>query len=194
VSWLRALLSPILDSDALSIRRAALCVTLPSVAACHSGQPRTLTPDEQARWTRDSARYVQDSVKWVHDSVVRDSISRTVDTDSLYRLYHRMLVAPDPVPIMLLVNCEAGRLTWQYGTIPGMAAIGRMEDTLWRPAERDATNRMWEKIHNMSVEEMTHQSVSPSKCGWQWGRKMPEPYRGTELNVLPSRPQRPARP
>jgi hypothetical protein len=173
--------------------RTGLCMALPSVAACQSGQPRTLTPDEQARWTRDSARYVQDSVKWVHDSVVRDSISRTVDTDSLYRLYHRMLVAPDPVPIMLLVNCERFRLTWVYAGLPAIAAMTRMEDTLWRQNERDVANRMWDRIRNMSVDQMANQGTSRSKCGIRAPR-MPRSYNGTDLDAIPSRPQRPARP
>jgi hypothetical protein len=118
-----------------------------------------LTPDEQARWTRDSAQYAQDSSKWVRDSVVRDSISHSVDTDSLYRLYHRMLVAEDPVPIMFLVNCEGLRLMWKYGGLPANDAMTRMTDTLWRKDEGQAANRMWSKLSNMSVQQMAGQGI-----------------------------------
>lgn len=55
---------------------------------------RALTPAEQADWTRDSLKYVTDSLKWVRDSLVRDSLARAVNTDSLYRLYRSMLHAP----------------------------------------------------------------------------------------------------
>lgn len=173
--------------------RLALVVALPSVAACQLGHRHPLSAEEQARWSRDSAQYVQDSLKWVRDAVVRDSISRSVNTDSLYHLYHQMLVAPDPVPIMLLVNCESGRVTWLYGT-PGITAMQRMDDTVWRPNERAAANRMWDKIRNMSVAQMGTQGVSPSKCGWRKYPKMPEVYNGTDLETVAPRPRPPKRP
>lgn len=97
-------------------------------AACQRSQ--NLTPQQDAAWKRDSTRYVQESTKWVRDSIVRDSISRTINTDSLYRTYRRMLDAADPVPLMGLIYCEGARLAWRYGAIPAVAATERMEDTL----------------------------------------------------------------
>jgi hypothetical protein len=104
-----------------------------------------------------------------------------------------MLVAPDPVPIMLLVNCERGRLTWQYGAEPAIGAMTRMEDTLWQKNERAAATRMWNRIANMSVDQMVTQGVSPSKCKWPWPQ-MPRVFNGTDLDVIASRPHPPKRP
>jgi hypothetical protein len=160
-------------------------------AACQHNADRSTPPSPE--WLRDSTKYVADSAKFVHDSVVRDSISRTVNTDSLYRLYRRMLAAADPVPVMAMVGCELGRLTWTHGGLPGLAAVTRMEDTLWRHDERDSVKRMWARVSNMSVEDMAKQGLSPKRCGWR-GPNHPEFFNGTDLDALPPRPQRPKRP
>lgn len=174
-------------------RRLGSLVAVASVVGCALGHPHALTPAEQARWSRDSAQYVLDSAKWVHDAFVRDSISRTVNTDSLYHLYREMLTAPNPVPIMLLVNCERGRLTWLYGS-PAIAAMTRMGDTLWHKDERDAANFMWDKLRNMTAAELVQQGTNPVKCGWRGLPKMPEVYNGTNVDVIPPRPRPPKRP
>lgn len=168
-----------------------MCLVLSAVTACQAG-PRHPTPAAQIRWSQDSAAYVRASAKWVRDSVVRDSISRTINTDSLYRLYHRMLNATDPVPVMLLVNCERGRLTWTYGLEPALHALQRMQDTLWRAGERGLASRMWDRIQNMSVAEMADQGVSPGKCGWKSPAR--RAYDGTDLSTIGDRPQSPRRP
>ena len=175
------------------VRRTAFIAALPSVAACQGGNHRNPTPEEQARWRRDTAKYIQDSTKWARDSIVRDSISRSINTDSLYRLYHRMLAASEPVSIMFLVRCEEGRLPWRYGVEPATAAMTRMNDTLWRSDEREAANRMWDKIRDMSVGEMAGQGVNNVKCGWP-RPKMAESYRGTNLVFIDPRPVAPKRP
>jgi len=111
--------------------RLVCCLVLPGAVASQLRAQRTpLTGEQLARWQHDSAQYVRDSTKWVRDSAVRDSISRAANTDSLYHLYRRMLTAVDPIPIMALVNCETGRLTWEYGGPPALGAMSRMYDTL----------------------------------------------------------------
>lgn len=175
------------------VRLAGLSVLLLSLAgtACRHRADRSTPPSPE--WLRDSTKYVADSAKFVRDSFVRDSISRTVNTDSLYRLYRRMLAAADPVPVMAMVGCELGRLSWTYGGLPVDAAVARMEDTLWRRGERDSVKRMWVRISNMSVEDMAKQGLSPRRCGWR-ASHMPEFFNGTDLFALPGRPQRPKRP
>lgn len=127
--------------QATPVRLAGLLLLLLSSAgaACHHNADRSTPPSPE--WLRDSTEYVADSANFVRDSVVRDSISHTVDTDSLYRLYRRMFAAADPVPVMALVGCELGRLSWTYGGLPVGAAVKRMEDTLWRRSERDSVKR-----------------------------------------------------
>ena len=170
-----------------ALRTVLMWLALPAGAACQLGA-RHPSPEAQARWTQDSAAYVRDSTKWVRDSVVRDSISRTINTDSLYHLYHRMLLAKDPATLMGLVNCEDGRLSWKYGAEPAELATRRMQDTLWRPGERDAAKRMWDRIQNMSVGLMATQGVSPRKCGWE-PPAMGEFYNGTDLLAVGGRPR-----
>lgn len=46
----------------------------------------------------DSVKYVTESTKWVRDSVAIDSISRTINTDSLFHLLRAQLHAENPVP------------------------------------------------------------------------------------------------
>src|SRR5689334_12155470 len=89
---------------------AVVLVSAITVASCTS--IGSVSPEAQARWSRDSAAYVRDSIKWARDTFVRDSISRTVDTDTLYRLLHTMLVAQNPVPLFAEYECASGSLNW----------------------------------------------------------------------------------
>src|SRR5687768_4155157 len=49
------------------------------------------------------------------DSTVIDSIVRSANTDSLYRLYRTMLYAPTPAPIYQQIICESFRIGERYG-------------------------------------------------------------------------------
>ena len=75
-------------------------------AACQAGRSPASRTAAAAQWSKDSAKYSEDSIKWVHDSIVVDSISRTVNTDSLYRLIRAQLRADNPVPIQRAIDCE----------------------------------------------------------------------------------------
>ena len=147
-----------------------------------------------AQWTLDSAKYVQDSVKWVRDSVVLDSISRTINTDSLYRLYRRTLYSTTPVPLVFAEMCETERLFDRYGSIPGGQAIRRMQDTLWRPTETADVARMDAQIHSMSVAEMMSLSTDRRKCGYQNEPRAPDSLNGTLLRTTNGRPIPPKKP
>jgi len=120
-------------SDQCDSHMNRIPVTRPTAIPLLSpSRPSSRIPLQSKSLPRSQLREVphQDSTKWVRDSIVRDSISRTINTDSLYRTWRRMLHAPDPVPLMGLIYCEGARLAWRYGTIPSLAASERMEDTL----------------------------------------------------------------
>ena len=54
---------------------------------CAQHLPRPLAPEVQARWASDSSAYEARLAKYLRDSTVIDSIARTVNTDSLRKLY-----------------------------------------------------------------------------------------------------------
>lgn len=154
---------------------------------------RALTPAEQADWTRDSLKYVTDSTKWVRDSLVRDSLARAVNTDSLYRLYRSMLHAPDPVRYMAAIDCERFRLWWRNGFIPGEAAIHRAESTVFAPGDKADADRMRLRLDRMTPEQNATLSVSPRKCGVTSAERRTV-FEGTNLEADDPRPARPRRP
>jgi hypothetical protein len=168
-------------------------VWLSIAAACRHTQPRPLSSPAQGPWAQDSARYATVLTKWVRDSVVRDSISRTINTDSLYRLYHRMLHAADPVPVLFRVTCEADRLLWTYGGIPGTAALKRMSDTLYAPDEVEAAKQVMLRLQRMSPQELATTGTSPARCGG-WGPRHPNFVDGTALDAMTDRPRPPRHP
>ena len=116
-------------------------------------------------------------------------MAETVDAGSQYRLHHRMLAAPDCVPIMFLVRCEEGRWPWRYGVEPATAAMTCMNGTSWRENEREAAIACGEDPQH---ERWTNgrPSVNNIKCGWP-RPKMPE-VNGTNLVLVDSRPRAPA--
>jgi hypothetical protein len=61
-----------------------------------------------------------------------DSVVRSINTDSLYKLWHWSLTLPDPKVGQQQVECEGGRLMYRYGVSATMTAIRRMQDTLWQ--------------------------------------------------------------
>lgn len=70
-----------------------------------------------------------------------DSVVRTVNTDSAYRLWHAMLTSKHPRVEQLAVDCEYDRLSYRYG-VAASTAIRRMTDTLFRDADRRAVARL----------------------------------------------------
>jgi hypothetical protein len=121
---------------------------------------------------------------------VIDSISRTINTDSLYRLWHTMLRASDITPVYAAIACETSRQGYEYGSVPAAWAQKRMQDTLWMPDERDAYRQLTEKISHLSPESIGASGVSPRKCGW--GAMQDGTVDGTDLDIDPVRPAPPA--
>jgi hypothetical protein len=80
----------------------------------------------------DSA-YASRLARWLRDSVVLDSVTRLVNTDSLFRLYRRAL-EPGQVTVALVqeVSCEEERLAIGHESIPAQRAIQAVRDTVYR--------------------------------------------------------------
>lgn len=80
----------------------------------------------------DSA-YTSRLAQWLRDSVVLDSMTRLVNTDSLFRLYRRAL-EPGRVTVALVqqVSCEEERLAIGHESIPAQRAIRAVRDTVYR--------------------------------------------------------------
>ena len=171
-----------------------LCALLAASAGCQSRSPsRGLSPeiDVRAQWTRDSARFVLDSIQWERDVRVRDSISRSINTDTLYWIYRAMLAKPDP-ELFARAHCVTSGIAYVYGSVPGLAAVKRMTDTVWKPGEAEAVRRMENRFENMTVPERMMQSVNPAKC--HWGRLSDSLVDGTPVDYIRSRPIRPKPP
>lgn len=164
---------------------------------CQLGRAGAITnPVVAAQWSRDSAKYVQDSIKWVHDSVVVDSISRRVNTDSLYHLIRGQLHADNPVPMQRAIDCEMARLSWVHGANATADAFDRMRDTLFRPSDKADKKRVDIRLSGMSVDEMGALGVGQRQCGRfsLWGPRHPLVFDGASLDTRTGRPARPRRP
>lgn len=172
-----------------------LVAVLPVSGACQRPQERPaerpLSREQQAKWTHDSAGYLTDSAKWVRDSIVRDSISRTINTDVLFRDSHRMLAAPDPNAVIGDVDCDRSRILWRYGAIPGEMAIRRMEDTVWKEADASAVRAMNVKLDHATLAQQ--EAFGRRLCGDR-GTMQPQFLKGTNLDGMGGRPARPVRP
>jgi hypothetical protein len=102
---------------------------------------------------------------WSRDSTVIDSISRSINTDSLYHLNRTALHATETVPILREINCETKRLSHHYGQTASWAAIQRMQDTLWHPSEKDDVARMNGRVSGMSTKDMVAMGSRQYDCG-----------------------------
>src|SRR5437764_92963 len=66
---------------------------------------------------RDST-YMARLAQWLRDSVVLDSMTRLVNTDSLYKLYRRALEPPGvTLALMTEVSCEEVRVRIGFGPV-----------------------------------------------------------------------------
>jgi hypothetical protein len=123
------------------INRFAMTL-LPFIMSIGSGCQPAPSPQADSAWAADSISREAEIAKWLADSAVRDSVSRLVNTDSLYRLYHAMLNAPDPHDLLQPRACEGYRLVYRYGVLPVELAVKRMEDTVWRRTPRAQLERV----------------------------------------------------
>jgi hypothetical protein len=80
-----------------------------------------------------------------------DSVVRSINTDSAYRLWQRTLTAPDTKLAQRDVQCEYGRLMARYGIHAAGRAIDKMEDTLWVHADGRLVATMHERLRGASM-------------------------------------------
>jgi hypothetical protein len=123
---------------------------------------------------------------WLRDSAVIDSITRTVDTDSLYRLHRSALAADNPEPIYQQIGCEGDRLYLRYGGNAARIAIKRMRDAVYKPGEADDVRRMEARLPR--VVELSTEHCEPY-TGPRAGTRLGE----TPLNTITPRPSPPLR-
>ena len=168
-------------------RRA--CRSLTAVAVATAGAIlacRSSSPPADSAWIRDSTAYQTELARWRADSAVRDSVSRLVNTDSLYRLYRSMLSVKDPHSILQERACERLRLAYRFGVIPVDLAVARMEDTVGKGIALSDLRRL-AKVKERIVEV----NLSREICGIQghpgWT------VNGVDLNSITHRPIPPRR-
>jgi hypothetical protein len=139
-----------------------------------------------ARWRADSLDYRHQLEKWARDSLTIDSVARTINTDSTYRLWHRMLSMEHPETLFPQLDCERDRIMRHYGYRPAALAFKRMDDTLMRSVDRAAMTAMLERIPRGIVRTIT----SESDCG-SMGPDAPDTLNGVPLQFEPARPSSP---
>ena len=113
-----------------------------------------------------------------------DSAVRTVNTDSLFRLWQAMLKAPDIRKAQLAMMCENARLAGAYGKA-AFVAIRRMNDTLWKYADRQAVNAMDRRLVGESP------SIGHDTCGPPPSRGAPDWLMRWYVPALPQLPPSP---
>lgn len=107
---------------------AAWCVIL---AACSGAGA------DHGRERRDSV-----AARLEREHFVLDSLSRLVNTDSLYHLREAIRIRHDTAAVFQATLCEVAQLQWRYGSIPAERAIKRMQDSVWRGVTREARRQL----------------------------------------------------
>ena len=171
---------------ASTLSTAVSCRTRPDSATT------PVTPERVAAYAAALTRFERDSVEWARGPIVRDSISRTINTDSLYHLYHVLLHSANPIPIIQLLHCEEFRLVWRYGAMPTIAAKRRMADTLFTPAERKLADERDAKL-DITTEDLAILRTGPKACG-PMGPMQPTIVGGAHYDAEEARPVRPMKP
>lgn len=164
----------------------SILLTCVGVAASTSDEARA--PDAEAIERIELASYEKALAAWLRDSTVVDSVSRTIDTDTLYALYRKMLTAPDPAAIYQEIACEEWRLSRRHHSLPTAAAVRRMMDTVWRRDEAELVRLM-----NARLPKPGHVSAGHWSCGYRGEESGPAEVNGTSLAFEKPRPVRPRR-
>ena len=113
-----------------------------------------------------------------------DSVVRSVNTDSSYKLWHAMLAAPDIRKAQLAMMCENARLSDLYGKA-GMQAIRRMLDTLFIRDDPKLVERMERRLVGESP------GIGRDTCGDRPGATAPLWLRKWYVPSLPELPPSP---
>ena len=111
-----------------------------------------------------------------------DSVVRTINTDSVYRLWRWSLTLPNPKVGRQQVECETGRLMHHFGIAATAAALRNMEDTLWRNVDAEQLSRLRTGLRGISLP------VNPSVCGPDTTARAPYWLRNWTVYPLPQLP------
>jgi hypothetical protein len=159
------------------------------VALAASGSEEARAPDAEEIYRVELASYEKALGAWRRDSAVVDSVSRTVDTDSLYRLYRALLTADDPAVAYEEIACEAWRIERRYHERPANAAVRRMLDTVWRSGDADALRELNGRFPAPKQVRIEH-----SVCGYPGEPVGPPEVNGTSMTFEKPRPAPPRPP
>jgi hypothetical protein len=147
------------------------------------------SPEQIARWKKDSARYAGDLRKFLRDSIVVDSIARSIPMDSMVNLYRVLPTDPNPAHITQEIACEEHRTSFRYGVLPEILASRRMRANQFTEAQRRSWDAPQGRMPPMMVVEM-----SPQMCHTEGWPPPPAEFSGTSLFDATRRPTPPRRP
>jgi hypothetical protein len=159
------------------------------VAVAASGSDEARAPDAEAIYRVELASYKKALAVWRRDSAVVDSVSRTIDTDSLYRLHRALLTAQDPAAAHQEIACEAWRIKRRYHELPASAAVRRMLDTVWNAGDADALRALKARF-----AEPAKVSVGHWVCGYPGEQVGPAEVSGASMMFEKARPTPPRPP
>jgi hypothetical protein len=149
--------------------------------ACLSG-----TACGQASPRRDTRAFDPALVQEQHRRIAAfDSVVRSINTDSVYKLWHWSLSLPDPKIGQQQAMCEEGRLMYRYGVSAAMAALRRMQDTLWRDADKQQVARLERGLKGESLP------IGHGTCGPPTTKEAPYWLREWSVYPLPLLPPSP---
>jgi hypothetical protein len=174
-------------AESIGFVLALVGATVVAVAARRADQRPA--PDAEAIYQVELASYNKALAAWRRDSAVVDSVSRTIDTDTLFHLHRAVLGASDPAVAMQAVACEEWRLARLYQPLPAAAARKRMSDTLWRPEDAHALRRLKARHPGLGQVQFGHLA-----CGYPGEERVPADVHGVSMRTAPPRPTPPLRP
>lgn len=111
--------------------------------------------------------------EWRRDSATVDSLSRLVNTDSLFLAYRQSLTDTNYQAAHQQIKCLRSRLLLQHGTYPSGLAIDRMMDTLWRGVDPQII-----ADHDARVPAALFVGIDSARCGtpsamWKHWKSLP---------------------
>ena len=168
-------------------RRLLLLGPLVMMLGASCARSRALSPEAQAQWTRDAIDYERHLAKGIYDSTAIDSVMRSIPTDSLGRLYERMLASDMPEKELQLIACEQTRLGVHYGSEPTVRVGDRVRDSVYDAAGGAAVARMRRRMPQTG-------RITSSACPKSEARPITVTPGGTRLDVILRRPRPPRRP
>lgn len=111
--------------------------------------------------SNDAPPYFGTLEEWQRDSAIVDSISRGVQTDSLYHAYRAALSASDLQQAHQKIVCFELELRRRHGNYPALLAIDRMKDTVWNGIDPSLV-----RAHDERAPAAMSMRGDSETCGW----------------------------